>query len=194
MILRRVARPLLAAAVVLDGVRALRTPHREIEAIPGARERLDDLGGQVPYVPLSAATIVRALGVVKIAAGVALGTGVVPRLAAGVAAGLQASTLVSAHPLWAVPSDERGAHVEGIVRDAAVLGGLLLATADTEGRPSLAWRVDAARTRSTKSASKAVRQAEHKAGTLARRAVSDVERSVEGIVDSARAKTQELLA
>lgn len=178
MILRRVARPLLAAVFVADGLRALRRPVAEIENLPGADEQLESLATKVPYVPADAALLVRGIGVVKIGAGVLLGLGVAPRVAATVLAVLQVPTMVANHPVWAVPADRRKEHLAGLLQDGAVLGGLLLAASDTEGKPSIAWRVNAASTRGAKATKKATRKAGSKARRTVEHKVGEVERSV----------------
>lgn len=174
MILRRIARPLLASIFISDGIRALRDPSAEIEAFPQAEERLEELAAQVPYLPASATALVRAVGVAKIGAGVALALGFAPRVAAGTLAALQIPTMVMRHPIWAVSGGERSEHLSGLLRNGAVLGGLLLASADTEGKPSLAWRLEAARAKGTKSAKKAGRRARRK-----------VEKAVEAVAEQA---------
>ncbi|GMA30661.1 DoxX family protein [Litorihabitans aurantiacus] len=158
MLIRRVARPLLASVFVADGWRALRHPAQEIEHLPGARKQLTVLAERAP-VPLSADVVVRAAGATKIVAGVLLGLGVAPRAAATVLTVLHVPTLAAAHPFWETKGETRREHVAGLVRDGAVLGGLLLAAADTAGKPSLGWRLDAARTTTAKKATTHARHA-----------------------------------
>lgn len=175
MILRRIARPLLAAVFVADGLRALRDPRGEFEALPGAATALDELAERLPYVPASGTALVRGIGLVKVAAATALGLGVAPRAAAGVLAVLQVPTILAQHPVWTGSAGERRTHLDGLLRDTAVLGGLLLAAADTAGKPSLAWRLEAARASGSRSAARLGREAKK---DLAR-TVEKVERKAE---------------
>lgn len=175
MILRRIARPLLASVFISDGIRAIRDPRGEIEALPEAEERLDELAASLPYVPANGAALIRLVGLAKVGAGVALALGFAPRVAATALAALQVPTTVARHPIWALSGGERTEHLSGLLRDGAVLGGLLLAAADTEGKPSLAWRLDAARAKGTKSAKKAGRKARRKAEEAVDAAIAQVE-------------------
>lgn len=115
------------------------------------------------------------MGAVKVGAGVALGVGFAPRFAAGILAALQVPTMVARHPVWAVPSQDRREHLSGLLRDGAVLGGLLLAAADTAGKPSLAWQLDAARQQVSAEAKKT--------GRKARRSISDAVERFEALGD-----------
>ena len=149
--LRRIARPLLASVFIVDGWRAVRHPSQEVEHLPQAHAGLSNLADKAP-VPLSADLIVRAAGVTKIVAGSLLGLSVAPRAAATVLAVLHLPTVVAANPFWTSHGQERRDQILGLVRDSAVLGGLLLAAGDTAGKPSLAWRLDTARATSSKQA------------------------------------------
>jgi putative oxidoreductase len=55
------------------------------------------------------------------------------------AAGLVPTTLAG-HPFWGVPKEQRAAHRTQFLKNVSLLGGLLLAAVDTEGKPSLGWR------------------------------------------------------
>lgn len=149
--LRRIARPLLASVFIADGWRAVRHPSQEVEHLPQAETALATLVEKAP-VPLTPDLIVRAAGAAKIVAGGLLGLGVAPRAAATVLTVLHLPTVVAAHPFWTARGEERREQILGLVRDSAVLGGLLLAAADTAGKPSLAWRLDTARATSAKQA------------------------------------------
>src|SRR4051812_44916769 len=112
ILVRRIARPLLAAVFVADGVTTARRP--------GPRaERLGALG--VPNA--KRATLGAAVG--SVVAGVALGTSRLPRLSAlALAAGL-VPVAVAEHPFWsekdkAVRADQR----TQLLYDAGLLGGL----------------------------------------------------------------------
>lgn len=144
MMLRRVARPLLASVFVADGWRAVRHPAAEVEHLPQAHATLTSLAEKAP-IPLSADLIVRAAGAAKIVAGGLLGLGVAPRAAATVLSVLHLPTVAAANPFWNSHGEQRKEQLIGFLRDSAVLGGLLLAAADTAGKPSLGYRLDSAR-------------------------------------------------
>lgn len=180
MLLRRIARPLLAAAFVADGWRAVRHPREEVENIPQAEQRLAAVGQKLP-ITLDPQMLVRGLGVVKIGAGVLLGLGLAPRAAAGVLAVLQAPALAS-HPVWERGPEagaNRATHVTALIKDGALLGAALLAAADTAGKPSLVWRLDDARDRTVRKASHTTQKTVSRVEKNARRAVVDAKGKAE---------------
>lgn len=162
MLLRRVARPLLASVFIADGWRAVRRPEAEIEHLPQARTALASVADRVP-LPVSPDLLVRAGGAAKIVAGSLLGLGIAPRAAATVLTVLHLPTALAAHPFWEIKGEERREHMLGLLRDAAILGGLLLAAADTAGKPSLAWRIDTARATTSKQVATSAKHAKRTA-------------------------------
>ncbi|MCL1899921.1 MAG: DoxX family membrane protein [Promicromonosporaceae bacterium] len=146
MSLRRLARPLLAAPFVYDGVRAITKPDVHVATARAALEKLatrTDAFDEVTDQQLKAA--VRAHAGATAILGVALGAGVFPRAAA---AGLAALTLplVAANlPVTEKDKTARQANVQPFVTSLGRLGGALFASSDPQGRPSLAYRVAQAR-------------------------------------------------
>lgn len=143
MILRRLARPLLAGIFVYGGINALRSPEGHAKA---AEPVLDPIVGKhadsLPdAVPTDALTLVKIDAGVKIAAGTALAFGKLPRFASLALLGSLVPTTVAGHPFWAAESaEERDQQTIQFLKNAGLAGALLLASADTEGRPSLGWR------------------------------------------------------
>jgi putative oxidoreductase len=137
VVLRRVARPLLAAAFVAGGVETLLNPKPKVEA---ARPLLAKGQEMVPAIPpVDPALVVQAGAAVKILGGLAMAFGRMPRIAATVlAVGLIPSTVVE-HQFWSAgyPNDRKtqGQH---FIKNASLLGGLLLAI--TAGKPAAAKR------------------------------------------------------
>ena len=62
-------------------------------------------------------------------------------------------TTLAGHPFWAMPKEERAAHQTHFLKNLGLLGGLLLAAADTEGRPGLKYRTTHAVDRSQRKVS-----------------------------------------
>ena len=86
----------------------------------------------------------------NIAGGLALATGRFPRLAAlGLAANLVPTTLVG-HAYWSAPEDQKTAQKINFFKNISLLGGLLLAAADTGGRESIPHAVSRVSKRATK--------------------------------------------
>ena len=137
-VLRLIARPMLASRFVADGYDAVRNPSR---LAPAAEKMVRPLAEKVPAVPDRTEQVVRLNGAVQIAAGALLALGRTPRLCALALALTLAPTTWVTHRFWeAEGSEERQRQFVHFLKDASVLGGLLIATADTEARPSLAWR------------------------------------------------------
>ena len=139
MLLRRLARPLLAATFIHGGIAAWRDPKGRAEH---AAPMLDRITGIVPIgEPPSALTLVQVDAGVKVGAGLLLALGRMPRLsAAALAAGLVPTT-VAGHRFWEIDDPSQRANQQiHFVKNLSLLGGLLVAAGDTHGKPSLAWR------------------------------------------------------
>src|SRR6202044_3854213 len=64
-----------------------------------------------------------------------------PRLSALALAATLVPTTLAGHPYWEVKDEkERAQQRIHFLKNLTMLGGLLIAAADTEGNPSLAWR------------------------------------------------------
>ena len=138
MLLRRIARPLLAAVSVANGVETLINPKPKIEA---ATPLLAKGQGMLPTnQPVDPGLIVQAGAAVKITAGLMMALGWAPRLAATVLAVELIPSTVAEHPFWAGGyPDDRKAHRQHFIKNVGVLGGLLLAI--TAGKPAAVKRV-----------------------------------------------------
>lgn len=142
MILRRVARPLLSAIFVSGGINALRQLEGHAQA---AQPLLDKTVGKyadrIPdNVPTDTETLIRIDAGVKIGAGVALALGKAPRVAAVLLLGSLGATTAVAHRFWEENEPEnRDAQLIHFLKNCGLAGGLMLAAADTHGKPSAAW-------------------------------------------------------
>jgi putative oxidoreductase len=122
---RRLAHPLLAGVFVAGAVDALREPGPRVEAVRSAGLKDAD-------------RLVRINALTQLGAGLALATNRLPRLASLVLAGSLVPTTYVGHPFWEEKDRERrGQQRLQFVKNLGVLGGLLLAVADTGGRESL---------------------------------------------------------
>jgi len=98
-------------------------------------------------IPSDAKTWVRINAGVHIVAGLALATGRAPRLSSLALAATVVPTTVAGHPFW--EESDPGAKANQKIhffKNLSMLGGLLLAGVDTEGKPGLAWRAKHAAT------------------------------------------------
>lgn len=137
-ILRTLARPLLAAPFILDGIDAVMHPRVHAARSQEFLERLspvvDRLGVEVSDEQLTIAS--RVMGAVSVAAGVGLASGVAPRSCAAVLCALSVPVAVVNAP-EAIADRSFG----DLSRRAALVGALAIASTDRQGSPSAAWRV-----------------------------------------------------
>jgi uncharacterized membrane protein YphA (DoxX/SURF4 family) len=78
---------------------------------------------------------------VQIGAGLALATGRLPRLSAAVLAGSLIPTTAAGHRFWEHDDDAtRTQQRLHFFKNVSLIGGLIIAAGDTEGRPGVAWR------------------------------------------------------
>ncbi|MGH3119456.1 MAG: DoxX family protein [Streptosporangiaceae bacterium] len=137
-VLRALARPMLASVFIIQGYDTLRRPEpvasRADKVVGPLRER-------VTALPDDTEQLVRINGGVQLVAGSLLAIGRWPRLSALTLAATLVPTTLAGHPYWET-KDEKGRAQQRIhfLKNLAMLGGLLIAAADTEGNPSLAWR------------------------------------------------------
>jgi putative oxidoreductase len=137
-VLRAFARPLLASIFAVQGGASLLHPER-VSAL--AEPIVKPVAEHVPGVPADAEQAVRINGAVQLAGATMLALGRLPRLSALAIAGTLVPTTLAGHRFWAVEDpQERAQQRIHFLKNLAMLGGLLLAAADTAGAPSLAWR------------------------------------------------------
>ena len=93
-------------------------------------------------LPQDPELLVRVVGGLKVGAGSLLGLGRCPRLSAGVLALLSVPTIVARHAFWETQDvEEKVARRQGFLTSVALLGGLVITSMDTGGKPGLGWRV-----------------------------------------------------
>lgn len=179
-IVRRIARPLLSAVFVATGVDQVRHPATKADA---ARPLVGKVAGPLG-LPDDAELLVRVNGAAMATAGSLLAMNRVPRLSSLVLATTIAPTTYVAHPFWeAKDPEQRREQRTQFLKNLGLLGGVLLAAVDTEGRPGVAWRTRHAADhaqrgarRARRDARLATRQARREARVAARRAGSAVSR------------------
>jgi uncharacterized membrane protein YphA (DoxX/SURF4 family) len=155
---------MLASIFVTSGIRVLFNPDGPAEAARRLTDRAGPLLEKVdPRIPTDARSLVQIKAAADVAAGVALATGHLTRPAALVLAAGLVPTTVAAHPLWGVPKEERGKQEVQFFKNLGLLGGLLLAAVDTEGRPGLRYRTSHAVDRSQRSVKRKVKAAKRDA-------------------------------
>ncbi|NYD41202.1 DoxX family membrane protein [Nocardioides panaciterrulae] len=141
---RTIARPMLASMFVVGGVNALRNatmlagkagPITE-KVVPMARKAVPQL--PIPEDPV---TLVRINAVAQLGAAAALATGRAPRLSALVLAASLVPTTAAGHRFWEVEDKgDRAQQQLHFFKNVSMLGGLIIAAGDTDGKPGVAWR------------------------------------------------------
>ena len=166
MLVRRIARPMLASTFVAGGVDAMLHP-QTTQAVSERATR--ESMRRIPKAPeLDADTAVRVDGAVMATAGAMLAMGRLPRLSAVLLLAAVTPTLVErARELKKDDKTgdpaERAAKRMAFLGGLGVVGGLLIAAADTEGKPSLTRRAGYAGAAAQRMSRQARRELKHSA-------------------------------
>jgi uncharacterized membrane protein YphA (DoxX/SURF4 family) len=142
MLIRRIARPMLSAVFISRGVDALRSPKPAADAARPTLEGLSKLPDPVgTNVPSNAETVARVNAAVQIGGGLLLATGKLPRVASAALALTVIPGSLGGHTFWNETDPQRKTDERrAFLTDVSLIGGLIIAAVDTEGRPSLGWR------------------------------------------------------
>jgi putative oxidoreductase len=133
VLLSRVARPLLAAVSVANGVDTLMNSKPKVEAVTPLLAK----GQGILPAQVSPALVVQAGAATQIAAGLMMGLGWAPRLAATVLAVDLIPTTLAEQPFGSAGSpDARKGRQERFLSNCGLLGGLLLSITAPRGKKS----------------------------------------------------------
>ena len=129
-------------------------------------------------VPFLAGQVLRPWLGGPVAAGAILGTGKFPRVAAMALAAALVPTTYTAHAFWTVQDPAaRSQQRVHFLKNVSLLGGVLLATVDTAGRPGLAYRAEHAKSEASRQAKLTKGEAKRAAKTARREARLAVHRA-----------------
>ena len=173
-VVRRIARPMLASIFVTYGLDGLLHPAARAQL---AAPLVQTLTGPL-NLPNDPELMVRANSATMLAAGTLLGLGKFPRLAALALAGSLVPSTYTAHPFWTVkdPADRAQQKVH-FLKNVGLLGGVLLASVDTAGKPGLAYRTTHVKSKAHRQAALTKREARHAAKSARREAKLAVSRA-----------------
>jgi uncharacterized membrane protein YphA (DoxX/SURF4 family) len=134
---RRIARPLIAGMFVAGGIDALQNPEAKAERATPVTDKVSEPLG----FPSDPVTLVRLNGAVMVVGGLMFASGKLPRLSAVALAATLVPTTLAGHRFWEFQDAQLRAQQRiHFLKNMSMLGGLVLAATDTEGRPSLSWR------------------------------------------------------
>ena len=140
-LVRLIARPMLASYFVADGIDAVMKPAAHAEKFSKVTPALEKAGAP-PVLSSDAVMLARVSGAVTAGAGVALALGKAPRTSATVLALMNIPITLLNAPVWERSTpDVKKENRRALLRGLGLGGGLLLAAADTAGKPSLGWRL-----------------------------------------------------
>ena len=172
MLVRRIARPLLASTFVVGGIDTLRNPGSRVAGARPVVEKVTAAADkQLPVqVPRDVEQWVKIDAGVKVGAGALLSLGRFPRLSALLLAGSIVPTTFAGHRFWEASGDTRKAQLIHFLKNLGLLGGLLLAAVDTEGKPSVGYRARRAARKAADSTEKGLEKAQKRAAKAQKRA------------------------
>ena len=155
---------MLGAIFVVSGVRIVLNPDAKVDSAKRVTDRVGPLIERVdPRLPSDARSLVQAKAAADVVAGLLLASGRLTRPAAAVLAANLVPTTFAGHPFWTYQKPERAQHETHFLKNLGLLGGLLLAAVDTQGKPGLSYRTSHAVDRSQRSVRRAVRTARREA-------------------------------
>ncbi|MEU0466224.1 MULTISPECIES: DoxX family protein [Amycolatopsis] len=156
---------MLASIFIYGGINALKQAEGHAEAAKPVLDKVGEQQDKLPdALPTDPVSLVKIDAGVKIAAGTLFALGKFPRLSALALVGSLVPTTVAGHPFWeAKDPQQKQDQLIHLLKNAGLAGGLLIAAADTEGKPSLGWRARRAADKASKQAHKATERASKQA-------------------------------
>lgn len=152
---------MLSGIFVWSGARSASNPEPLVTQARRVTDRATPLLENArPRLAADPATLVRVNGAIQVLGGLLLASGRFTRPAAAALAATLVPTTLAGHAFWTESdSATRRQHEIHFLKNLGLIGGLLLAAADTAGRPGLRWRTAKAIQRGRRSARRAVRTA-----------------------------------
>jgi uncharacterized membrane protein YphA (DoxX/SURF4 family) len=173
MLVRRIARPLLASSFIYGGIDTLRNPQSRVAgARPVVEKVAEQADKQLPVqVPRDVEQWVKIDAGVKVGAGALFALGKLPRLSALALTASIVPTTLAGHRFWEHEDPkERFGQLSHFLKNLGLLGGLLLAAVDTEGKPSVGYRARRAAKKAANSTEKSFENAQKRAAKAQRKA------------------------
>ncbi|MEP6598227.1 MAG: DoxX family protein [Actinomycetota bacterium] len=180
-LIRALARPLLASTFLVGGVETLRNPEPKI---PKAAKVVGDLHEKLPALS-NTKQVVQADAALKVVAGGMLALGKFPRISSLALAASLAPTTIAGHRFWEEKDPGvRQSQLFHFFKNVSLLGGLIIAAVDTEGRPSLGYRAKRAPTTVKHAAAEQLHKTEAMAASALRSAKDAVADAKGAVADA----------
>lgn len=169
---RAAGRTMLASFFVVNGAKAAAKPDALVaDAEPIARKVVPLAQRVAPpsvanYIPEDTKTLVRATGAAQVLGGLGLATGLGRRFGATLLSASMVPHVIASRPDKSASADEKTAARSVALRNVALLGAALIASQDTQGKPSIGWRANQQAKAIGKAASKEKKDLEKQAKQL----------------------------
>ncbi|MBA3309196.1 MAG: DoxX family protein [Nocardioidaceae bacterium] len=143
-LVRLIARPMLSSMFIAGGINSLKNAQSLADRAQPVTDKLapavDKATDKLPF-DMDSKRMVQVNGVTQVVGGAMLATGRSPRLASLALALTLVPTTFGGHRYWEETDPQRRANQRvHFLKNVSMAGGLLLASVDTEGKPSLAWQ------------------------------------------------------
>ncbi|WP_405061069.1 DoxX family protein [Kribbella sp. NBC_01505] len=174
-VVRALARPLLSVIFVVQGANSVRNPEPLVSKAQPVTDRLvpvlkkaapAQIGDRIPETTVN---LIRLNGAAQVLGGLALATGKGRRLGATLLAATLVPTTLAGHAFW--QEDDKSAKAQQriqFMKNLGLMGGLLLAAVDTEGKPGVAWRAGHGAKAAKRETKRGAKAAKREARQLAR--------------------------
>ncbi len=180
---------MLASFFVVNGAKAAAKPNALVaDAEPIVRKAVPLVQRVAPpsvanYVPEDTRTLVRATGIAQLLGGLGLASGLGRRASATLLSASMVPHVLASRPAKGATAEEQAASRSVLLRNVALLGATLIASQDTQGKPSLGYRANQQAQSLSKVAAKEKRQLERSAKDVKKQA-----RSLAGQTNSKKAQ------
>ncbi len=137
---------MLASFFVVTGAKTLAKPDDLVQSAEPVAERLVPLAQRVvpasvsSYIPTDTRTLVRATGAAQLIGGIGLATGLGRRPGSALLAASMVPHVMASMPKRDMTPVQKSHARSILLRNVALLGAALIASQDTQGRPSLGYR------------------------------------------------------
>ncbi|MCW2535781.1 MAG: uncharacterized protein JWQ26_1480 [Modestobacter sp.] len=179
MLVRRIARPLLASSFIYGGIDTLRNPQSRVPGATPIVEQITEVADRQLPVQISkdVEQWVKIDAAVKVGAGSLFALGKFPRLSALLLTGSIVPTTLAGHRFWEHDDpQERFGQLSHFLKNLGLLGGLLIAAVDTEGKPSVGFRAKRTAERAVAGAEASYEKASKKAAKAQKKAAKQAKK------------------